>query len=77
MIEQAKKPSHATVPLNPPLFVCAPKNIHTDKKRKLNFPLHKEIHMGAVVNSYMRKGFVIYEEMRKYLTMSEEAVSHI
>jgi len=23
--------------------------------------------MGAVVKSYMRKGFLIYEEMRKYL----------
>ncbi len=25
----------------------------------------------------MRKGFLIYEEMRKYLTIYEEAVSHI
>ncbi len=24
--------------------------------------------MGAVAKSYMRKGFLIYEEMRKYLT---------
>jgi hypothetical protein len=33
--------------------------------------------MGAVAKSYMRKGALIYEEMRKYLTIYEEAFSHI
>jgi hypothetical protein len=33
--------------------------------------------MGAVAKSYMRKGFLIYEEMRKYLTIYKEAVGHI
>jgi hypothetical protein len=33
--------------------------------------------MGAVAKSYMRKGFLIYEEIRKYLVKSEEAVSRI
>jgi hypothetical protein len=35
--------------------------------------------MGPVAKSYMtmRKGFLIYEEMRKYLVIFEEAVSHI
>jgi hypothetical protein len=33
--------------------------------------------MGSVAKSYMRKGFLIYEKMRKYLTIHEEAVSHI
>jgi hypothetical protein len=33
--------------------------------------------MGAVAKSYMRKGFLIYEEMRTYLTKYEEAFSHI
>jgi hypothetical protein len=33
--------------------------------------------MGAVAKLYMRKGFLIYEEMRKYLTIYEEAVCHI
>jgi hypothetical protein len=33
--------------------------------------------MESVAKSYMRKGFLIYEEMRKYLTIYEEAVSHI
>jgi hypothetical protein len=31
--------------------------------------------LGA--KSYMRKGFLKYEEMRKYLVLYEEAVSHI
>jgi hypothetical protein len=33
--------------------------------------------MGSGAKSYMRKGFLIYEEMLKYFTMYEEAVSHI
>ncbi len=33
--------------------------------------------MGSVAKSYMRgKDFLIYEEMRKYLTIYEEAVSN-
>ncbi len=39
--------------------------------------MYKEIQSGAVAKSYMRKGFVIYEEMRKYFPINEEAVSHI
>jgi hypothetical protein len=35
-------------------------------KRKSNFLIYKEIQSGAVAKSYMRKGFLIYEEMRKY-----------
>jgi hypothetical protein len=33
--------------------------------------------MGSVAKSYLRKGFPIYEEMRKYLIICEEAISHI
>jgi hypothetical protein len=33
--------------------------------------------MGAVAKSYMRRGFLIYEEMRKYLVIFEEAISNI
>ena len=33
--------------------------------------------MGAVAKSYMRKGLIIYEEMRKYLVICEVAASHI
>jgi hypothetical protein len=49
----------------------------TDKKENKVFLIYKEIQMGAVAKSYMRKGFLIYEEMRKYLVIYEEAVSHI
>jgi hypothetical protein len=41
----------------------------TDKKGKEIFLIYKEFQIGAVSKSYMRKGFLIYEEMRKYLTM--------
>ncbi len=33
--------------------------------------------MGSGAKSYMRKGFLSCEEMRKYLTLYEETVSHI
>ncbi len=46
-----------------------------DKKEKKIFPIYKEIQMGSVTKSCMRKGFLIYEEMRKYLVIYEEAVS--
>jgi hypothetical protein len=49
----------------------------TDKKENQIFLVSKEIQNGAVAKSYMRKGFLIYEEMRKFLTIFEEAVSHI
>ncbi len=38
--------------------------------------MYKENQSGAVAKSYMRKGFLIYEEMRKYFPIYEEAVSH-
>ncbi len=50
--------------------------LHTDKKKK-NFFLYKEIQVGAVAKSYMRKGFLIYKEMRKFLVIYEKAISHI
>ncbi len=33
--------------------------------------------MGSDAKSYMRKVFLLYEEMRKFFPMYEEAVSHI
>jgi hypothetical protein len=50
---------------------------HTDKNEKEIFLIYKEIQMGAVSKSYMRIGFLIYKEMHKYLTIYEEAVSHV
>ncbi len=34
-------------------------------KEKKIFLIYKEIQNGAVAKSYMRKGFLLYEEMRK------------
>ncbi len=51
--------------------------VHTDKKENKIFLIYKEIQSGAVAKSYVRKGFLIYEEMRKYFPTYEEAVSHI
>ncbi len=42
---------------------------------KKNIPHIKELQNGAVAKSW--KGFLVYEEMHKYLTIYEEAVSHI
>jgi hypothetical protein len=40
----------------------------TNKKENKIFFINKEIQMGSVAKSYMRKGFPIYAEMRKYLS---------
>jgi hypothetical protein len=49
---------------------------YTDKKENQIFLIYQEIQSGAVAKSYMRKGFLIYEGMRKYFPINEEAVSH-
>jgi hypothetical protein len=50
---------------------------YTDKKENQIFLIYKEIQPGAVAKSYMRKGFLKNEEMRKYFPIYEEAVIHI
>jgi hypothetical protein len=50
---------------------------YTDKKEYKIFLIYKEIQMGSGAKSYMRKGFLIYEEMRKYFPIYEDAISHI
>jgi hypothetical protein len=47
---------------------------HSDKKEKKIFLINKKIQSGAVAKSYMRTGFLIYEEMRKYFPICEEAI---
>ncbi len=47
---------------------------YTDKKEKKIFLIYTEIQSGTVAKSYMRKDFLIYEEMRKYFPIYEEAV---
>jgi hypothetical protein len=49
----------------------------TDKKENQIFLIYREIQSGAVAKSYMRNGFLIYEKMRKYFPIYEEAVSDI
>jgi hypothetical protein len=49
----------------------------TDKKENQIFLIYKAIQSGAVAKSYMRKCFLIYEEMRKYFPIYEEAVSNL
>jgi hypothetical protein len=39
---------------------------HTDKEENKIFLIYREIQMGSDAMSYMRKGFLIYEEMHKY-----------
>jgi hypothetical protein len=51
--------------------------LYTDKKENQIFLKYKEIQSGEVAKSYTRKGFPIYEEMRKYFPIYKEAVSHI
>ncbi len=55
------------------VILCA---LCTDKKGNKIFLMYKTIQMGSVAKSYIRKGLQIYEEMRKYLVIYEEAVSH-
>ncbi len=50
---------------------------YTDKKENKIFLINKEIQSGAVAKSYVRKGFLINKEMRKYLPIYEKAVRHI
>jgi hypothetical protein len=60
--------------------VCSPVHqlcCHVTQKENKIFLIFKENQSGAVAKSYMRKGFVIYEEMRKYFPIYKKAVSHI
>jgi hypothetical protein len=46
-------------------------------KKKIKFSSYIRKFRGEVAKSYMRKGFLIYEEMRKCFPIYEEAGSHI
>jgi hypothetical protein len=46
-------------------------------KKKIKFAPDIRKIRWEVAKSYMRKGFLIYEEMRKYLVIDEDAVSHM
>jgi hypothetical protein len=52
-------------------------SFYTNKKEKKICLIFKKVQKGAVAKSNRRKGFLIYEEMCKYLVIYEEAISHI
>ncbi len=52
------------------------KSYYTDKKENQIFLIYKEIHSEAVAKLFMKKGVLIYVEMRKYFPIYEKAVSH-
>ncbi len=58
-------------------FLRKNKMWYPDKKENQIFLIYKEIQSGAVAKSFIRKGFLMYEEIRKYFPIYEEAVSHI
>ncbi len=61
----------------PILYVqCSLKSTLIKKENEI-FRIYKEIHTGSVAKSYMRKGSIIYEEVRKYLAIYKKAISHI
>ncbi len=43
-----------------------PSGVYTDKKEKKIFLKYKEIRNGPIAKSYIRKSFLIYEEMHKF-----------
>ncbi len=43
-----------------------------DKKENKIFLIYKEIQSWSVAKSYLKRGFLMYEEMRKYFTIYEE-----
>jgi hypothetical protein len=45
--------------------------------KNITFLINKEIQSGAVAKSYVRKGFLNYEEIHNYFPIYEEVVSHI
>jgi hypothetical protein len=46
-------------------------------KKKMKFSSYIRKFIVAVTKTYMRKGFLIYEKMRIYFPIYEEAVSSI
>ncbi len=51
--------------------------MYTDKKENKLVLIYQEMQTGSGAKSYIRKSFLIYEEMCKYLTIYEEALGHI
>jgi hypothetical protein len=58
--------AHLIRQVNSFLFVTHCKVYCTDKKENQIVLIYKVIRSESVAKSYMRKGFLIYEEMHKY-----------
>ncbi len=73
----SSRPQNVFEPLPPPPTATPPLT-YTDKKEKKIFFIYKEIQMGSGAVIY-EEGFpnTVYEEMRKYLVIYEEALSNI
>ncbi len=52
-------------------FIAIQLVYYTDKKENNIFLIYKEIQSGAVAKSYVRKGFLLYDEMRQYFRIYE------
>ncbi len=59
------------------IHYIADPGLYADKKENKIFLIYKEIQIGSGAKLYMRTGFTMYEGMRKFFTIYEEAVSHI
>ncbi len=58
--------------------ICRTNQNYTLLKEKIKFSSYiRKFRNGAVAKSYMREGFLIYDEIRKYLTINEEATTYI
>jgi hypothetical protein len=63
------KPSHIFEPITNSKHIPFFSRWYTDKKENKIFLIYKEIQSGAVAKSYVRKGFLTYEEMSKYFVI--------
>jgi hypothetical protein len=69
--------SSKVAPRSQLLFLRTGHCFYTLLKKKCIFSSYIRIFKGSGAKSYMRNGFLIYEEMCKYLVIYEEAVTHL
>jgi hypothetical protein len=59
------------------LKVLSSEGAHTDKKENQIFLICKEIHNGAVANSYMTNGLLIYGEIFAHFLIYWDALPYL
>jgi hypothetical protein len=57
--------------------IALKRKVHRVLGKPCTYKKEQKIQMGNVAKSYTRKGFLTYDEMRKYLVFYEEAVCQI